>query len=373
MKILVLNIDRDDDLGRKAKIESPIIGREENLKAAEKLALVDPEDSDVNSLFAAISLYDQLRNSGKNVEIATLCGDIAVGVKSDQRIADQLDYVLEKTKANEVILVTDGAEDEYILPIVESRAKIRSIKRVTVKQSRAVEDTYYRIVKMMEDEKVRKQFLLPIALVLIVWSVFALLNMTHAGFSAIVLTLGAYLLIRAMKWERGVALVWEELKSGFLTGKISIYTSGIAVLIFVASALYAYNQTTLPSSPATPTAWHFFVVFTKNIIWGIVGAGLLVVFGRAIDTKVRNRNPWKYWLAPFSLLSFGFIGNGVLEILYQILYGPSANPFYILRNSPSSLTDLIIGILIAIAGVVSYHYVKEVFMVEIEEKAIEGS
>jgi len=97
------------------------------------------------------------------------------------------------------------------------------------------------------------------------------------------------------------------------------------------------------------------------------------VFGRVIDMKVRKKNPWKYWLAPFSLLSFGFIGHGFFEILYLILYGPSTNPFYILRNSPSSLTDLIIGILIAIAGGVSYHYVKEVFMVEIEEKSIEGS
>ena len=373
MKILILNIDRDDDLGRKAKIKSPIIGREENLKAAEKLALVDPEDSDVNSLFAAISLYDQLKDSVKDVEIATLCGDISVGIKSDQKIADQLDYVLEKTRANEVILVTDGAEDEYILPIVESRVKIRSIRRVTVKQSGTVEDTYYRIVKMMEDEKVRKQFLLPIALVLIVWAIFALLNMVQAGLSAIILTLGAYLLIRAMKWERAVTLIWEELKSGFMTGKISIYMIIIAILLLIASAFYAYNQTTLPSAPAMPTVWHFFIVFTKNLIWGIVGAGLLVVFGRVVDMKVRKKNPWKYWLAPFSLLSFGFIGHGFFEILYLILYGPSTNPFYILRNSPSSLTDLIIGILIAIAGGVSYHYVKEVFMVEIEEKSIEGS
>lgn len=373
MKILILNIDRDDDLGRKAKIGSPIIGRDENLKAAESLALADPEDSDVNSLFAAISLYDQLKDSGKDVEIATLCGDIAVGVKSDQRIADQLDYVLEKTKANEVILVTDGAEDEYILPIVESRVKIRSIKRVTVKQSRAIEDTYYRILKMIEDDKVRRHFLLPIALVLIVWSVFALLNVVQAGFGVIILTLGAYLLIRAMRLEKRVALAWEELKSGFLTGRISIYTTLLAIVILIVDVLYAYNQTALPSSPAKPTAWHFSVIFIRNMIWGIVGVGLLIIFGRVVDSKIRNENPWKYWPAPFSLLSFGFIGNGVFEIFYQILYGPSADPFYILRYSPSSLTDLIIGILMAVAGSVSYYYIKEIFMVEIEESTIEGS
>lgn len=364
MKILVLNVDRDNDLGRKAEIRSPIIGRDENIKSAERLALVDPEDSDVNSIFMAISIYDELKKEGKDVEVATICGDIPVGINSDQKIADQLELVLKRTGADEVILVTDGSEDEYILPIIESRIKIRSVRRVTVKQSRAIEDTYYRIVKLLEDEKIRKQFLLPIALVLIVWSIFALLNMTQAGFGAIILTLGAYLLIRAMKWENIVSIMWEEFKSGFLTGRIFIYTSGIAVLILIASTIYAYNQT-ISFSPV-PTLWHFFVIFTRNIIWGLVGAGLLLVFGRAVDMKVRKRNVWRYWLAPFSLLSFGFLGDGILEVLYRILYGPSANPFQILGSYPSTLMDLIIGILIAIAGVVSYHYVKDVFMVEAE-------
>ena len=364
MKILVLNVDRDNDLGRKAEIRSPIIGRDENIRSAERLALVDPEDSDVNSIFMAISIYDELKKDGKDVEVATICGDIPVGIKSDQKIADQLELVLKRTGADEVILVTDGSEDEYILPIIESRIKIRSVRRVTVKQSRAIEDTYYRIVKLLEDEKIRKQFLLPIALVLIVWSIFALVNMTHAGFGAIILTLGAYLLIRAMKWENIVSIMWEEFKSGFLTGRIFIYTSGVAVLILIASTIYAYNQT-ISFSPV-PTLWHFFVIFTRNIIWGLVGAGLLLVFGRAVDMKVRKRSVWRYWLAPFSLLSFGFLGDGILEVLYWILYGPSANPFQILGSHQSTLMNIIIGILIAIAGVVSYHYVKDVFMVEAE-------
>ena len=52
-RILVLYVDRDDDIGVKAKIKTPIIGREDNLKAALSFALSDPEDSDVNALFAA--------------------------------------------------------------------------------------------------------------------------------------------------------------------------------------------------------------------------------------------------------------------------------------------------------------------------------
>ena len=49
-KTLILNIDRDDDFGRKAKVKSPIIGIESNVDAANRLGRVDPEDSDLNAI-----------------------------------------------------------------------------------------------------------------------------------------------------------------------------------------------------------------------------------------------------------------------------------------------------------------------------------
>ena len=48
-RTLVLSVDRDDDIGGKAKIESPAVGREACLNAANTLALADTEDSDVNA------------------------------------------------------------------------------------------------------------------------------------------------------------------------------------------------------------------------------------------------------------------------------------------------------------------------------------
>jgi len=50
---LVIAVDRDDDLGRKTGIQSPVIGRRANIEAAVKLALADPEESDVNTMFLA--------------------------------------------------------------------------------------------------------------------------------------------------------------------------------------------------------------------------------------------------------------------------------------------------------------------------------
>ena len=60
MTTLILNVDRDDDLGRKAKVKSPIIGIDENIEAANLLGQSDPEDSDLNAIFSAISTYNKL-------------------------------------------------------------------------------------------------------------------------------------------------------------------------------------------------------------------------------------------------------------------------------------------------------------------------
>jgi len=145
VEALVLCIDRDDDLGRKAFIRGPIIGDEDNFKAAKALALADPEDSDVNAIFAAIKTKRESEHLYKGVEVVTLTGDVDVGVKSDQKIGNQLVRLLESYKPRGVILVSDGAEDDEIVPLIQSETKILSIKTVAVKAAQPLESAYFKI------------------------------------------------------------------------------------------------------------------------------------------------------------------------------------------------------------------------------------
>jgi putative membrane protein len=369
MKTLILNVDRDDDLGRKAKVKSPIIGLNDNIEAANKLGIEDPEDSDLNALFSAISTYKKYKTTDeKEIEIATICGHINVGLKSDEILAKQLEDVIKITNAQELILITDGAEDENILPIIQSRIKITSIKRVSVKQSRELEDTYYRILKLLNDEKVQKQFVLPISLVLIVWAVFVLLNIASSGFGAILLTLGIYLLIRVFRWERNISYIASEVKSGFLTGKLSIYTYIIAGVILIATIFVAYNNSNFTSEIELIPI----LSFLSDMIWGIVLSGLLIISGRIIDIYVKDKKaPWNYWIAPFSLFAFGFISTALIESLYNSLINwPntfSIEPFLTLSFIGNTST----GIMIAIVGAVTYHYIKEIYSTEKSELEIE--
>lgn len=364
MKTLILNVDRDDDFGRKAKVKSPIIGLEDNIEAANKLGRVDPEDSDLNAIFLAISTYERLKSKGEDVEIATLCGDMDIGITSDKKITNQLEIVIKKTNADQAILLSDGAEDEYILPIVQSRLKITSIKRVNVKQSRELEDAYYKIVKLLDDDKVKKQFILPVALILIVWAIFAIFDFAAGGFGAIVFTLGFYLLIRVFNWEKNISFIFTEIKSGLLTGKLSFYTYIISIVILAVSAFYAYNRIIFNSE----MLWIIPVLsFLKDITWGIVIAGIVAAFGRVTDLYVREKKVnWSYWIIPFSLFAFGFIASAIFGSLYDSLLGDfSIDPFL----TPSFIGYATVGILIAFIGAVTYHYIKDVYISE-EEREI---
>lgn len=366
MLTLILNVDRDDDFGRKANIKSPIIGLKRNIEAANKLGRADPEDSDVNAIFSAISTYDELIEENKNVEVATICGHIKVGIKSDEILASQLEEVIKKTGAEDTILITDGAEDEYILPIIQSRIKITSIKRVSVKQSKYLEDNYYRILKILDDDKVQKQFILPIALVIIVWAFFAILGMVSGGFGAILLTLGLYLLIRVFHWEENIKAIFNEIKSGFLTGRLSVYAYIIAIVIIIASVFLAYSNTDFNIE----FEFISILLFVSNIIWGVVIAGVIATFGRVVDTYVTDRkSPWNYWIIFFSLFSFGFIFSAISSALFKaLLYWPSKfdiGPFLTITFIGYTST----GVLIAIVGAITYHYIKEMYL--LEDKKVE--
>jgi putative membrane protein len=370
-KTLVLNVDRDDDFGRKAQVKSPIIGMQDNLDAANKLGRNDPEDSDLNAIFFAISIYESLKKEGKDIEIATICGDINVGVKSDQKLSEQLDIVIKDTNVEDVILISDGAEDEHILPIVQSRLKINSIQRVNVKQSTQLEDTYYKFLKMLDEDKVKKQFFLPIALILIVWAIFAILGMAASGFGAILFTLGIYLLIRTFNSEKKVAVIWQEFRAGLLTGRPSFYTFIIAVVIIAITLFYAYNNTFDRYENFLDV---LILKFLASLTWGIVAAGLLAAFGRVTDIYIREKKIlWSYWIVPFSLFGFGFIGSSLFDTFGQVLWdfhngrGFIIDAFYTL----SFWGYITAGILIVFIGAISFHYIKEEFIKDSYEVDIE--
>ena len=190
---LVVCVDRDDDLGRKAGVTGPIVGRDRVLDAATRLGMADPEDSDTNALFAGIGMLDELRRAGEEAEVVVLTGAAQVGLLSDRRVAEQFDRVLADLSAKSAFLVSDGAEDEYLYPILASRVRIDGVRRVYIRQSASLESTYYTVVRALKDPKLRAKTVLPLALVVLTLSLAAASGVVGWGIIGIGVLLGVYL------------------------------------------------------------------------------------------------------------------------------------------------------------------------------------
>jgi len=150
-KILVLCVDRDNDIGDKTGVATPLIGRTKNLDAATQLALTDPEESDANAIFGAVQFYDGLSPDVNlsDYEVATIVGSNQGGITADKAIRDQLLAVLDAFPANSVVLVTDGFSDEAVIPIIQSQIPILSIKRIVVRHSESIEESWMLLSRYM--------------------------------------------------------------------------------------------------------------------------------------------------------------------------------------------------------------------------------
>ena len=151
-RILILCVDRDGDIEVKTGIKTPLLGRTANLDGAVSLALKDPEEPDANAMFEAVRLYDRLQNEKQPQEIfevATISGSELGGVSADRKLVAELNNLLDSFSANEVILVSDGYSDEAILPLVESRVPVSSVRRIVIKHSESIEETAAVFTKYM--------------------------------------------------------------------------------------------------------------------------------------------------------------------------------------------------------------------------------
>lgn len=331
METLVLCIDRDNDLGENINVEGPIIGEEENIRAARDLALADPEDTDVNALFGAIKIARELKT-----EVATLTGDRAVGIVSDTKIAKQLDELIKKFKPESVIVVTDGAEDEEIIPIIQSRVKINSVKTVIVRQSKELEKAYFKITHFLKEvEKdpnlARLIFVIP-GLILLLIAIGGALNLLMYAMLLLLAIVGMYLIIKGLGYEEEFFSRLSEFLKSLSIERVSIVAYLLAVITLIIGLGFGYDE----YSEKNPTGFVDVVttVLTLKFANIILLAVIIAITGRIIDEYAMERylNIRVYLIlltlillitltaqyAAYYLLE-GTVGNFILSIILSIV------------------------------------------------------
>ncbi|MGH1566343.1 MAG: DUF373 family protein [Nitrosopumilus sp.] len=234
-KLLVICIDRDNDVGEKAGIVTPVIGRDACIEAAQRLALEDPEDADSNSIFSAIKTYEDLISKGYQVEVVTVAGVKDRGVQADEKILVETKKVLEQFSANGAVIVSDGEDDESVIPVIQNVLPVVSVQRVVMKVSRSVEYSYAvfgKYLKMIAyDSKYSKFFLGVPGILLLIGGIATVFELTSQIFAVLVSILGGAFLIRAFDIDRA----WSSWSKPTPMGFIRMFTMVAGILLILSS------------------------------------------------------------------------------------------------------------------------------------------
>lgn len=340
MKTLILCVDRDNDLGEKARIETPVVGREFVLNAGISLLLADPEDSDGNSLFQAVKEYDELKKKGEDVEIAAIAGDKNVGGVSDLIISEQLDTVLKATNPDNAIFISDGAEDEFILPIILSRIKIRMVKRVVVRQEKNIESLYYIIIRALKEEKFLKKVLAPLGVAFLVLGLSMLLifilrivyfglgslDPATAGFISVTTAIGVYFLVKAYSVGKRLSKAWERLEEQFMNTRITVFSGliGISIIIY---GIYIGFQAAFTQTIVYEAILYLLYKFVPFFIIGIIvyDIGRIMESLRIFKEEEKKKYLLRYAFSALFSVSFAVAIMGLLTLIglgvFKIQFG----------------------------------------------------
>ncbi len=350
MEKLIICIDRDDDIGEKAHVRSPLIGRKANIEAAVKLATADPEDSDTNTIFGGVKVFDELTAKGVDAEIITFAGDKNVGIISDQKIANQLDLLLKKFNAESAIFISDGAEDESLLPIVQSRIKIDSVKRIVVMQSANLESTYYIIKHAFNDPKISQTFFVPLGLASLIYAFFLLIDYPQGAIIGILAAIGIYMLYRG--FGENINYLWEKVKDSFYSGRMSFFTyATAAVIALVATILGLVSIWELYTKEGM---WYYgmiplVTVFVNSTVWLYTGAILLADAGKIMDCR-KNGEPTVNYIVPgFFVTSIGLLFWGASTYLLSVdpvITGPLSG-----NGVQYFVYSVVFALIVALAGI----------------------
>jgi len=271
-KLLVICIDRDDDLGRKTGIPTPVVGRNACIEAAQRLALEDPEDADSNSIFFAVKTYEDLVSKGYKTQVVVVTGVENRGVQADEKVASEIKSVLKKFSANGAVIVSDGEDDEMVIPVIQNIIPVISVQRVVMQVSRTIEHSYAVFGKflklVMYNPKYSKFFLGVPGILLLIGGIGAVTGYNAEIFAVLVTILGGAFLIRAFDIDKAWANWAKPTPEGF----IRLFTL-ITGLILIAASIPAGITTVSAENISSDVG--IVNIITDNVVIGQFVSGMI--------------------------------------------------------------------------------------------------
>ncbi|MFQ5969704.1 MAG: DUF373 family protein [Nitrososphaerales archaeon] len=353
--VIVLCIDRDDDIGSKGGVKTPIVGRDSCIHAGIRLAIEDPEEADSNAIFAAIKLYEELVSKGYRSEVALLSGSYKRGVEADEKIGYELQDILQKFKADGAVIISDGEDDEAVLPVIQSMVPVISVQRVVIKHSRSVEYSYAVLGRYIKsfvfDPRYSKFFLGVPGALLIAGGLATIFNLAEFAFAIAISVLGAAFIIRGFDLDKSLKNLVRFTPSGF----IRIFSLVAGTMIMLASLQTGYSN--IPAGLITEEMQAWQIVFNPQVIGYFIN-GMLTLLWIGMGT-IFGGMLLRHWFRG----SLRALGDVLRLIVLALFYIPMQQFMLVLigEGNPFTLiSSLLIGLAITlVAATFVYQYYRK--------------
>jgi putative membrane protein len=162
----------------------------------------------------------------------------------------EIQNILTKYKADAAVLVSDGEDDETVIPIIQAMIPLISIQRIIIKHSRSVEYSYAvlgRYIKMLVYDPRYSKFFLGVPGALLVASGLAtVFGLTREAIALALSILGGAFIIRAFDIDKALVSLGRPTPTAF----IKIFSAFAGVLIILASV--ANGVSSIPPEAITP-------------------------------------------------------------------------------------------------------------------------
>ncbi len=308
MSTLVACLYRGAPLGA----DVPVVGEEAVEQLVTSVGIDDPEDSRVNCLLEGLRVA---RDLDDETVVAVLSG-AGESVSSDREIARQADQVVAEYDLDSAVVVVDSAEDERLVPIIESRLPIDAVDRVVVRQARDIESTYYLLKQFLADEELRKTVLVPIGIALLAFpALLAVFNSTRIAVGAIATVVGIFLLYKGLSIDTLLSNLSGSVREGLYSGQVSLVTYVVAAgLALVGVFVGILGASSVDNSAELLLALQFVY---ESIPW-LTGGALIASAGRLLDEFIRDDDLGSAYVnLPFVAIAVGLAVRGFATYFLQ--------------------------------------------------------
>jgi putative membrane protein len=291
----------------------PVVGESAIEALITEAGVDDPEDSRVNCLLEGLRVA---RDLGGEVTVAAV--STGESVSGDRKLASQVEELVAAHEPESAVVVVDSAEDERLVPIVESRVQVDAVDRIVVRQARDIESTYYLLKQFLADEELRKTILVPVGVALLAFpALLYIAESTTVALASIAAVVGLFLLYKGLSIDDFLANLSASAREAMYAGQVSLVTYVVAAglaLVGVFVGVLSVSSMEVDGIGELLLAMQF----THDAIPWVTAAALTASAGRLLDEFIRDDDiESAYVNLPFVAIAVGLAIRGFAAYFLQ--------------------------------------------------------